>query len=62
VACTARFAGCSARFEASATTFARACGGARRLRVGDYRVIHRIEPPDLVLLLQIAHRREVYEQ
>lgn len=34
--------------------------GARRLRVGDYRVIYRIEPPDTVLLLKIGHRRDVY--
>ena len=34
--------------------------GARRLRVGDYRVIHLIEPPDGVLILKIGHRREVY--
>ena len=35
--------------------------GARRLRVGDYRVICRIEPPDVVLVVKIGHRREVYE-
>ena len=35
--------------------------GARRLRVGDYRVIYRIEPPDVVLILKIGHRREVHE-
>ncbi|MDA2939285.1 type II toxin-antitoxin system RelE/ParE family toxin [Acidobacteria bacterium AH-259-A15] len=35
--------------------------GARRLRVGDYRVIYRIEPPTTVLILKIGHRREVYE-
>ena len=35
--------------------------GARRLRVGDYRVIYRVEPPDVVLILKIGHRREVYE-
>ena len=35
--------------------------GARRLRVGDYRVIYRIEPPNLVLVVKIGHRREVYE-
>ncbi len=34
--------------------------GARRLRVGDYRVIYKIEPPDAVLILKIGHRREVY--
>ena len=36
--------------------------GARRLRVGDYHVIYRIEPPDVVLILKIGHRREVYEE
>jgi mRNA interferase RelE/StbE len=35
--------------------------GARRLRVGDYRVIYKIEPPDLVLIVKIGHRREVYD-
>ena len=35
--------------------------GARRLRVGDYRVIYRIDPPDVVLVVKIGHRREVYE-
>lgn len=35
--------------------------GARRLRVGDYRVIYAIEPPDAVLVVKIGHRREVYE-
>ena len=34
--------------------------GARRLRVGDYRVIYRIEEPRTVLILNIGHRREVY--
>ena len=36
--------------------------GARRLRAGDYRVIYRIEPPDVVLVVKIGHRREVYEE
>ncbi len=35
--------------------------GARRLRVGDWRVIYRIEPPDVVLVVKIGHRREIYE-
>ena len=35
--------------------------GARRLRVGDHRVIHRIEPPDVVVVVKIGHRRDVYE-
>ena len=34
--------------------------GARRLRVGDYRVIYTIEPPDVVVIVKIGHRREVY--
>ncbi len=34
--------------------------GARRLRVGDWRVIYTIEPPDVVLVVKIGHRREVY--
>jgi mRNA interferase RelE/StbE len=35
--------------------------GARRLRVDDWRVIYRIEPPDVVLIVKIGHRKEVYE-
>lgn len=35
--------------------------GARRLRVGDWRVIYRIEPPNVVLVVKIGHRREIYE-
>ncbi len=35
--------------------------GARRLRVGDYRVIYTIEPSDVILIVKIGHRREVYE-
>jgi mRNA-degrading endonuclease RelE of RelBE toxin-antitoxin system len=35
--------------------------GARRLRVGDGRVIYKIEPPDLVLVVKIGHRREIYD-
>lgn len=35
--------------------------GARRLRVGDWRVIHVIEPPSTVLVVKIGHRREIYE-
>lgn len=34
--------------------------GARRIRVGDYRVIYRVERPDRVVILKIGHRREVY--
>jgi mRNA-degrading endonuclease RelE of RelBE toxin-antitoxin system len=35
--------------------------GARRLRVGDWRVIYKIEPPNLVLVVKIGHRREIYD-
>jgi len=35
--------------------------GARRLRVGDWRIIYVIEPPDTVLVVKIGHRPEVYE-
>jgi mRNA-degrading endonuclease RelE of RelBE toxin-antitoxin system len=34
---------------------------ARRLRVGGHRVLYRIEPPGLVLVVKIGRRREVYE-
>jgi mRNA-degrading endonuclease RelE of RelBE toxin-antitoxin system len=27
--------------------------------VGDYRVIYTIEPPDVVVIVKIGHRREV---
>ena len=30
--------------------------GARRLGVGDYRVIYGIQPPDVVLVIKINHR------
>jgi mRNA interferase RelE/StbE len=33
---------------------------ARRLRVGDYRVICRVEPPRAVLVIKIGRREEVY--
>ncbi len=36
--------------------------GARRLRVGDYRVIYTIEPDAVILIVKIGHRREVYEK
>lgn len=35
--------------------------GARRLRVGDFRVVYRIENPNTVLIIKIGHRKEVYE-
>ena len=36
--------------------------GARRLRVGNYRVIYTIEPNDVILIVKIGHRQEVYER
>ena len=36
--------------------------GARSLRVGDYRVIFTIEPDNVVLIVKIGHRGDVYEQ
>lgn len=37
--------------------------GALRLRVGDYRVIYRVEDERLVILVvRVGHRREVYER
>ena len=35
--------------------------GHRRLRVGDYRVIYRIEGSEVVILI-IGHRNEVYQR
>jgi len=36
--------------------------GLRRLRVGDYRIIFKIEEEDkTVLIVKIGHRKEVYE-
>jgi mRNA interferase RelE/StbE len=35
--------------------------GARRLRVDDWRVVFTIEPPDLVLIVKIGHRKDVYD-
>jgi mRNA interferase RelE/StbE len=34
--------------------------GARRLRVGDYRVIFTVEPDEVVLIVKVGHRREIY--
>jgi addiction module RelE/StbE family toxin len=35
--------------------------GHRRLRVGDYRVVYRIEPENnIVLIVAIKHRKNVY--
>lgn len=37
--------------------------GHRRLRVGDYRIVYRIEPETkIVLIVAIKHRKHVYEQ
>jgi mRNA interferase RelE/StbE len=34
-----------------------------RIRVGDYRIIYQVDDPKLtVLVLSIAHRREIYRQ
>lgn len=36
--------------------------GHRRLRVGDYRVVYRIEPDShVVLIVTIKHRKDVYD-
>ena len=35
--------------------------GARSLRAGDYRVVFTIERDDVVLIVKIGHRRDVYE-
>ena len=35
--------------------------GCRRLRVGDYRVIYKIERNNIVLVVKNGHRKEVYE-
>ena len=39
----------------------RSLQGYRKLRVGDYRVIYKIEK-DLVVILKIGHRKEVYQK
>ena len=36
--------------------------GHRRLRVGDYRIVYRIDPADkIVIIVAIKHRKDVYE-
>ena len=35
--------------------------GHRKMRVGDYRVIYRIEK-DTIIVLKIGHRKDVYEK
>jgi mRNA interferase RelE/StbE len=36
--------------------------GLRKFRIGDYRIIYSIINNDNVLILRIAHRREVYRK
>ena len=36
--------------------------GHRRLRVGDYRIVYRIQPSShMVIIVAIKHRKEIYE-
>ena len=36
--------------------------GHRRLRVGDYRIVFRIEPTkNIVVIIAIKHRKDIYE-
>lgn len=36
--------------------------GHRRLRVGDYRIVYRIEPENIsLLIIAIKHRKDIYE-
>jgi mRNA interferase RelE/StbE len=36
--------------------------GHRRLRVGDYRIVYRIDPEkEIVIIIMIKHRKNVYE-
>jgi mRNA interferase RelE/StbE len=36
--------------------------GHRRLRVGDYRMVYRIDrPKNLVIITAISHRKDIYE-
>ena len=37
-------------------------GGLRKYRVGDYRVIYAILGDEVVVLLRIGHRKEVYKK
>ncbi|NJO42578.1 MAG: type II toxin-antitoxin system RelE/ParE family toxin [Cyanobacteria bacterium CRU_2_1] len=38
-------------------------GGRLRLRIGNYRIIYRIEPDRLVILVvKVGHRRDVYRE
>lgn len=37
--------------------------GHRRIRVGDYRIVYRVDPNEkLVTIVLIKHRKEVYEE
>jgi addiction module RelE/StbE family toxin len=36
--------------------------GCRRLRMGDWRIIYKVEENNLVLVVKIGHRKEVYEE
>lgn len=37
--------------------------GHRRLRVGDYRIVYRIDShKDIIIIIAIKHRKEVYEE
>lgn len=36
--------------------------GLRKFRAGDYRIIYSIQNDDTVLILRIAHRKEVYKK
>jgi mRNA-degrading endonuclease RelE of RelBE toxin-antitoxin system len=36
--------------------------GARRLRAGEWRVIYKIEPLSIGLVVKIGRRREIYEK
>ena len=37
--------------------------GHRRLRVGDYRIVYRVEPKkQTVIIVVIKHRKDVYEE
>ena len=37
--------------------------GHRRLRVGDYRVVYRIEPEThIVVIVAIKHRKDIYDE
>jgi mRNA-degrading endonuclease RelE of RelBE toxin-antitoxin system len=36
--------------------------GHRRIRIGDYRIVYRVEPKSrTVLIVAIKHRKDIYE-